>query len=131
MGLLGGWFSTMIRKLIRRMSGASSENTQLGAGRKKITKRGVDKRAYKLTKERIEDLIESGDGEIVSNHAIEGLFYSPWDTNLLELLAETKSGPYRDLIFTDILRKDPAKCDIFEFLLGRKLITFYGEKSTI
>ena len=73
MGLLGGWFSTMIRKLIRRMSGASSENTQLSRSQK-ITKRGVDKRAYKLTKERIEDLIESGDGEIVSNHAIEGLF---------------------------------------------------------
>ena len=54
----------------------------------------------------------------------------PWDTNL-ELLAETKSGPYRDLIFTDILRKDPAKCDIFEFLLGREADYFYGEKSTI
>ena len=130
MGILRGWFPAMIRKLIRRMTGAPTENTQLGASRRKIPKRDSDNGAYKLTKERIDDLIESGDGEILASHAIEGLFYSPWDTNLLELLAETKSGPYRDLIFTDILRKDPTKGDIFEFLLGRKLTTFYGEKST-
>ena len=63
------------------------------------------------------------------NHAIEVLFIAR-TLICLNYSRKQKSGPYRDLIFTDILRKDPAKCDIFNSSWEEGGY-FCGRKSTI